>query len=290
MRGDFIDILRCRFKKRPASPEDLFSLISTDFGQVRVFDTKGDKPVILSVPDGPNVIEHHQDLISKLSKNFRVICFELSGLGQSYPNSKYDYSFDKAALLIINVMDILRVERATLCFSCSNGFYAIRTAELFPERIGHLFLSQTPSIPSVVEWANGNIPKILRYPVLGQVVNSFSEKRLARIWYRYALPKETDNTKYIETALYSLDHGGCFCLSGLVQGLDKERNSNLKVIETPATVVWGTKDYTHRKTDRMSILEHLPKCEIIEFETCGHFPELEDTDRYAQLLREKLSF
>ncbi len=64
--------------------------------------------------------------------------------------------------------------------------------------------------------------------------------------------------------------------------------SRLNVLEVPATIVWGTKDYTHRKTDKNSILEHLPNCEIIEFENCGHFPELEDTNRYVGLLNEKL--
>jgi pimeloyl-ACP methyl ester carboxylesterase len=118
-----------------------FFFILTNYGNIRVFDTKGNKPVIISIPDGPNVIEHHKNLISKLSGDYRVICFEFIGVGLSYPNSKYDYSYDKASQLIINLMDILCIERASLCFSCSNGFYAIKTAEQFPERIIHLFLS-----------------------------------------------------------------------------------------------------------------------------------------------------
>ncbi len=141
MTGNFVDTFRYHFKKEHTNLKDNFSLISTDFGKIRVFDTKGNKPVIISVPDGPNVIEHHENLISKLSKDFRIVCFEFNGLGMSYPNSKYDYSFDKASRLIINLMDILKIKRATLCFSCSNGFYAIKTAELFPERIVHLFSS-----------------------------------------------------------------------------------------------------------------------------------------------------
>ena len=289
MNGNFIDTFRYRFKKRSEILKTNFSFISTDFGKIRVFDTKSNKPVIISVPDGPNVIEHHQHLISKLSKDYRVICFEFIGVGLSYPNSKYDYSYAKASQLIINLMDILNIERAILCFSCSNGFYAIKTAEQFPERIIHLFLSQTPSIHSMVEWTEVNIPKILRYPVIGQIVNAFSEKKLAKIWYKYALPKETDKSTFVNTSIRMLNNGGCFCLSGLVQGLEKESLSKLNVLEVPSTLVWGTKDYTHRRTNNKSILEHLPNCEIIEFENCGHFPELEDTNRYIELLKEKLN-
>jgi pimeloyl-ACP methyl ester carboxylesterase len=280
MNGNFIDTFRYSFKKRLELLNSNFSFISTDFGKVRVFDTKGNKPIIISVPDGPNVIEHHLNLISKLSKNYRVICFEFIGVGFSYPNSKYDYSYTKASQLII---------RATLCFSCSNGFYAIKTAEKFPERINHLFLSQTPSLDSMAQWTEVNIPKILRYPLVGQMVNSFSEKKFAEIWYKYALPKETDKSTFINTSINMLNKGGCFCLSGLVQGLEKESLSKLNVLGVPSTLIWGTKDYTHRKTNSKSILEHLPNCEIIDFNDCGHFPELENTNRYVKLLKEKLN-
>ncbi|SFD05156.1 alpha/beta fold hydrolase [Algibacter pectinivorans] len=289
MAGDFIDIFRCTLKKRQTNLTNNFSIVSTNFGKVRVFDSRGNKPVIISVPDGPNIIEHHNNLISKLSHNFRVICFEFIGLGYSYPNFKYDYSFNKASLLVINLMDILRIEKAALCFSCSNGFYAIKTAELFPDRIVHLFLSQTPSINEMVKWTHKSIPKVLRYPIVGQLVNSFSEKKLAKTWYKYALPKDTDKLNFVNPAIKMLNNGGCFCLSGLVQGLENESESVLKVLEVPSTLIWGTKDFTHRRTNNKSILEHLPNCEIIEFENCGHFPELEDTNRYIKLLKERLT-
>jgi pimeloyl-ACP methyl ester carboxylesterase len=285
--GNSIDNFRCNLKKISHDFGSQIDFISTDYGKIRVFDTKGNKPVIINVPDGPNVIEHHENLIEKLSKNFRVICFEFPGIGFSYPNSRYDYSTETAAKLIINLLDILQIEHATAAFSCSNGFYAIKAAELFPHRISQLFLSQTPSLHSMKPWVETNIPKLLRYPIIGQLTNSFIEKKLAKIWYKNALPKTTDRTEYELKAINSLDRGGCFCLSGLVQGLTREIDSVLKVSNIPATLFWGTKDYSHRKTDQKTIVEHLPDCEIIEFENCGHFPELEDTDSYVKLLNER---
>ncbi len=287
MAGKLVDTMRYFFKKRPVDQKDNYSFISTDFGEIRIFDNRADKPVIISVPDGPNVIEHHEHLIKELSKDYRVICFEYNGLGKSYPNSKFDYSFSHASQLLFNIMDILKIEKAVLSFSCSNGFYAIKAAELFPQRIVHLFLSQTPSLKSMVNWTSGSIPNILQFPFIGQIVNWFSEKKLAKIWYKYALPLDSDNSMFVEKAVHSLENGGCFCLSSLVQGMKKEAYSNLKVLDVPSTIVWGTKDYTHRNTERKSILEHLPNSEIIEFENCGHFPELEDSKRYVELVKQR---
>ena len=78
--------------------------------------------------------------------------------------------------------------------------------------------------------------------------------------------KNTDKSEYQNKALNALNDGGCFCLSSLVQGLSKEINSKLNTLETPATLIWGSKDFTHKNTDKQSILQHLPNCEIIEFE------------------------
>ncbi len=289
MLSNYIDVFRSKFRKKKLQEKVNIHVIQTDYGAIRILDTlEEDKPVLLNVPDGPNVIEHHQELIHKLSVKYRVICFEFPGIGFSQPNSKYDYSFHKATELIIHLMDVLNVERAALAFSCSNGFYAIKTAELFPEKITRLFLSQTPSLNSMSSWTKNTIPKILTYPFIGQIVNILSEKKIATTWYKYALPKLTDKKGYQKTAVDSLNNGGCFCLSSLVQGLSKEKESKLNVIKTPATLIWGSKDFTHKNTDHTTILEHLPNCEIIEFDNCGHFPELEDVDRYVALISERL--
>ncbi len=287
MAGNFIDLIRLRAKGTPDLRTNI-KLVKTDYGNLRVFDSGGQKPVIVSAPDGPNVIEHHEKLIKKLSKQFRVICFEFPGVGYSYPIFDHDYSFNRSAKIIINIMDILKIDRAVLSFSCSNGFYAIRAAELAPERFIHLFASQTPSIRSMKSWTDSTIPKILTYPIVGQMINAFAEKKLASKWYKAALPLTTDKTEYQSIALNSLNNGGCFCLSSLVQGLKREVGSVLINVEVPSTQVWGNLDYSHSRTDNRTILEHLPNCEIIEFDECGHFPELEATDKYVQLVSKRV--
>lgn len=289
MTGNFIDSLRVANRSRYVSTHPLINLLETDFGRLRVLDTQGDKPAIMMVPDGPNVIEHHEHVIRELSKKFRVICFEFPGFGFSMPTTKYDYSLEKSAHLILNLMDIMKIKRAALSFSCANGFYAIKAAEIAPDRFTHLFLAQTPSLHAMESWVAKTIPTVFKIPLLGQLTNSMVEKKLANNWYRYALPKGCEITDYQRKALDALQHGACFCLSGLVQGLAKDMGSRLKSLEVPATLVWGCRDFTHRKTDHTSILEHLPACEIIEFKSCGHFPELEDINHYVKLLNERLN-
>jgi len=138
------------------------------------------------------------------------------------------------------------------------------------------------------DWAANNIPKPLTYPIIGELLNSISEKKLTENWYKKAYPKGTDNTEVNDIAFSAFDNGSCFCLSGLVQGLNIDINNDLKVLGIPSTLVWGSKDYSHRNSDCNTITEHLPNCEIVEFKNCGHFPELENTKKYVELINKQL--
>jgi pimeloyl-ACP methyl ester carboxylesterase len=289
MTGQLIDTLRYA-RVSPPPFADGFFYLDTDFGKVRVFDTKGHLPVIINVPDGPNVIEHQFPLIHDLSKQYRVICFEYPGLGFSFPNNTYNYSFTHGATLLLQVMDSLKLEKVSLLFSCSNGYYAIQAGIEHAERFNHIFLSQTPSIDSILKWTEKSIPGMLKIPFIGQLANAIYAEKLVDIWYSYSLPKNhISKQEYTQTAHASIAKGGCFCLSSLVQGLKKNKNSELNLIGVPTTLVWGSLDFTHRKTDKHSIKEHIKNCEIIEFEQCGHFPELENRKEYVRLIQERIA-
>jgi len=291
MNGKFVDRLRFSLKKRKIENfvwQSNISIIQTDYGKLRVLDTKGNKPIIINAPDGPNIIEHQEKLILALSKKFRVVCFEFPGLGFSYPSSNFNYSVNNGANTILNLMDILKIDKAILSLSCSNGFYGIKATEIAPEKFTHLFLSQTPANHTMLNWVSHNIPKPLTYPIIGELLNSISEKKLTEKWYKKAYPKGTDNTAVNNIALNAFDNGSCFCLSGLVQGLNIDISDNLKVLDVPSTLVWGNKDYSHRNSDYNTITEHLPNCKIVEFKNCGHFPELENTEKYVELINEQL--
>ena len=167
-----VDSLLTRFSKReqkdsiPGLPT---RSVQTLVGPVRVYDSGSEKPCVVFVPDGPNVIEHYDRLIELLTPSVRVVCFDMPGFGYSFPRSTYDHSLDQGAKAVLGVLDALNIKAATLAFSCANGFYALRAAQMAPERISYLVLSQTPSITAMHAWTDRTIPRPLRIPVAGQI-------------------------------------------------------------------------------------------------------------------------
>jgi pimeloyl-ACP methyl ester carboxylesterase len=263
--------------------------IDTPVGCVRVYDSGSAKPCVVFVPDGPNVIEHYETLFSLLSHRLRVVCFDLPGFGYSFPLSSYEHSLDQGARAVLGVLDSLGIKKATLAFSCANGFYALRAAQLAPERITSLVLSQTPSLTAMHAWTSRVIPRPLRIPVVGQISAWLFRRKAAQAWYGMALPRTTAPKPFQEKARDALAGGACFCLASVVQGLARERMDSLSEINTPCTMIWGTKDRSHKYTDPRSLHELAPKAEIVLFEDCGHFPDIEQPERFAALLMEKVA-
>jgi pimeloyl-ACP methyl ester carboxylesterase len=258
--------------------------VQTPAGVVRVFDSGGDKPCVLMAPDGPNVIEHYQPQFALLTPHLRVVCFDMPGFGFSAPSSGDDHSLDQGARAILDLLDQLNLPKVTLGMSCANGFYALRVAQMSPHRVTRLVLSQTPSMQAMHRWTVRVVPRFIKLPLVGQIVSRLFRQKMAASWYRVALPKRVDVTPFQKTSRQPLRCGGCFSLAGVVQGLLREAVDATLGTQTPCTVLRGSQDRAHRLPDPQAVLCDVPQAQVIQFDDCGHFPDLEDPQRFSQIL------
>lgn len=285
-----IDSLRFKHKRQAQKPwkNKEIGLLKTTLGTIRILDTKGDKPPILFIPDGPNIIEHHLPFFEKMRKDFRFICFDLPGFGFSFHQGQYDYSFTKTNQLIGELLAALNLKKVNIAFPCANGFYGLAFAQAFPEKVNQLILLQTPSLGEMKKWTSRMVPSLLKTPFIGQLVMPFMEEKFAKGWYEYALPKGVDRAPYQKIAVEGIQQGAAFCLCSLTQGLQKEMDVDLSIDSAvPLTLIYGNKDFSHKGTDFKTIANYHTSPNIVELD-CGHFPDLELPEKYGDLLREEL--
>lgn len=262
-----------------------YTLLDTAAGRIHLRDSGGaDLPVVLTTPDGPNVVAHYEALFERLAGRVRLVCFDLPGFGHSRPRWNHRHRLDDGAAVTLAVMDALGIRRATLAYSCANGFYALATAQRAPRRIERLLLSQTPSLDAMRAWTRRVIPRPVRVPILGQVLARATRGKAAEGWYKVALADRAQRPSFQATAAHALHHGGCFCLAGVVQGLAHARESQINAVRTPVTLLWGDADRSHSRTRAESLLDLVPQAQIEHFADCGHFPDLENVGRYADRL------
>lgn len=272
----------------PSKQNDYCSFLKLPLARLRYHDSKGNGPVLVIAPDPPNTIEHYTSLIETLSARFRVICFDLPGFGLSYPRSGFRFTPRQQEELLIGLLDALEVESATLSFSCLASFIALGVAHRFPDRVDRLVLSQSPGLDDALSWAERMDPKHrLRQSVVGQVIMATMKKSIARGWYKAALPKGSDTSKYNAPAQRILRQGGCYCLASGLQGFENNADKmreDLKNLEQDTIVLWGAADRTHRPSDPEAIKAHIPGAEVHIFQGCGHFPDLERSDAFIKLV------
>ena len=136
------------------------------------------------------------------------------------------------------------------------------------------------------QWNERIIPKILHVPYLGQAIVAGLSRQLSSGWYDKALPPSSEHkSQFVEYADQALRAGGCFCLASLVQGLRRTKDSEINAISVPTLLIYGNRDRSHKHTDFTSLRDHAPNAEIIKFQGCGHFPDLERPREYSEYVK-----
>ena len=59
---------------------------------------------------------------------------------------------------------------------------------------------------------------------------------------------------------------------------------DLGAVECPVLLIWGTRDRMVSHSGAKALTAGVPHTEVVLFEGCGHCPQLEETDRVAELL------
>src|SRR5579859_256329 len=276
-------------KKEPVGPPRVdeakgLRFIEVSGAALRVWAIGQGLDVVVIVPDPPNVIEHYADLVARISPYARVVVLELPGFGFSIPKPEFDFGIDGQAKVVTELLDYLKVGRATLSFPCLSGFLALAVARKRPDLVKRLVLPQTAGYQDSLAWCERvDRLHLLRTPWLGQMTCLVGKKSIARRWYRAAAPPDAPNS-ISEPALAALSEGAGFPLASAFQVFRKLDGRRIQGVEAPVVAVWGEADPTHRKTDRDSLKKHVAHTQVVHFWGMGHFPDLEDPGRYGQLL------
>jgi pimeloyl-ACP methyl ester carboxylesterase len=287
MDGSFIDRARFSIPSRRAPARPPYSLLDVDKTSLRVSDEGSGPLAFVLTPDPPNVLEHHATALRSLAQQGRSIGVELPGFGHSRPSPSFRFSVDENADVVLGALEKLKVDRAVLIFPCLAGMIALEAARRAPQRIAAVVLAQTPSFEDALTWTERvDFHGLIGTPIVGQVLVRALRRPLARSWYQAALPKGVDHQPYLDEALNAYSRGADYSLASALQAV---RTSTPPMTQVPVPVlsIWGDADRTHRPSDPGGALALAARKKLVIFEGSGHFPDLEQPERFE---REVLDF
>ena len=234
-------------------------------------------------------------LLDRMDDDQRVVIPDLFGHGAS-AKPVGDYSLGAHAATLRDLLDRLHIETVTLVGHSLGGGIAMVFSYLFPERVDRLVLVasgglgrdvhavlRSATLPGA-EWV---LPVLASGWVRGRlestgralaVVGWRPGSDLTAVWEGFTSLADADSRRaFLATTRSVIDRGG----------QSVSAHDYLPEARTvPTLVVWGTKDRMIPAWHAITAQRSIPGCRVELFEGAGHFPHLDDPDRFADLLRD----
>jgi pimeloyl-ACP methyl ester carboxylesterase len=217
-----------------------------------------------------------QRVVVALSESFRVIAYDLRGLGQSgTPPPPYSLAMLVADLHAL--VQELGLERVALLGHSLGGAVTLAYAAEHPERVTTVVAVAAPSITPVEQRA------ALRQRA--RVAEQVGMASIAEIHVLAGMPESFRNRSRDEVSAYESvvaagDARGYAALCGVLAELDL--TDTLGRITAPVLLVQGDLDLIVPASAARATASSIPSCEYVELGGCGHVVPFE---RPADLVR-----
>ncbi len=253
----------------------------------------GSGPVVLFIHGILGSQRQWANLIDDMDNGHRVIVPDLFGHGES-AKPMGDYSLGSHAGTLRDLLDRLDIGRVTLVGHSLGGGIAMEFYYLFPERVERIVLVSSGGLGREVnpilrsatlpgaEWvlpvlASGWVRA--RITAAGRVLSRVGWKPssdTSAAWEGFtSLGDASSRRAFLATTRAVIDPGG--------QTVNAH-DYLLDAAPVPTLIVWGSRDRMIPAWHAISAQKSIPGCRIELFDGAGHFPHLDDPDRFARLL------
>ena len=255
----------------------------------------GSGPAVLFIHGLLGSHRHWSHLVDALGDDNRVLAPDLFGHGAS-AKPLGDYSLGAHAATLRDLLDQLGVERVTLVGHSLGGGVAMQFCYLFPERVDRLVLvssgglgrSVSPLLRSATlpgaEWV---LPLLAsgwlrgKAELLGRAIGRLgwpAGSDISQAWQGFTSLSDADSRRaFLATTRAVMDPGG----------QTVSAHDHLPMASSiPVLVVWGTRDHMIPAWHATTAHQAIPESRVELFEGAGHFPHLDQPERFADLLVE----
>lgn len=255
----------------------------------------GTGPVVLFIHGILGSQKQWAHLVDKMDDEHRVLVPDLFGHGDS-AKPVGDYSLSAHAATMRDLLDHLGIERVTLVGHSLGGGIAMQFFYLFPERVERLVLVASGGLGREVNPILRSATLPLAEQVLSVAASTHVLSRLetlgkgaarvgwrpgadlSAIWHGFTSLGDGESRRaFLATTRAVIDLGG--------QSISAHDYLE-SVLPIPTMIVWGSKDRMIPAWHALSAQRSLPHCRVELFEGAGHFPHLDDPERFTRLLRE----
>jgi len=259
------------------------------------YTDSGSGPVLLFIHGLLGSQRQWAHLVDRLDDGHRVVVPDLFGHGES-AKPMGDYSLGGHAATLRDLLDRLGIERVTLVGHSLGGGIAMVFSYLFPERVERLVLVASGGLgrevspllrSATLPGAEYVLPVLAsgwmreRIASAGRLLGSVGLRPgsdLTQVWQGFTSLGDADTRRaFLATTRAVIDPGGQSVTA---------HDYLPEATPLPTLVVWGTRDRMIPAWHAAAATASIEGCRVELFAGAGHFPHLDDPDRFADLVRD----
>jgi len=245
-------------------------------------------PTLVFCADPPVSLEQYDDLLALASKDFRVIVFELPGMGFSPGKLSYRFGFEQTNDNVAAFLREVAGEGAFLAFSCAAGLAAVDIARRHAALVGAIVLIQVADVAGFARWKAARDPQnVLGRPILGQLAMRKMGRKRMPAWFRLALGRKDHEQRFCSCSGEAMDEGALWSLASAYQVYLRD-DLDLPPVAHPTLSIWGETDGSHPPEHRATTANLASNLEQVTFPELGHFPELQEPETVFPIIRDWL--
>lgn len=221
-----------------------------------------------------------REQLEALPDHISGIAVDIRGHGNSTAGHGY-FSIDVFAKDLRVFLEKLEIEQAILCGISMGGYIALRAYQLFPEKIIGLVLCDTHSK------ADSDAAKQKRFDSIQAVLNHgrrpFAIGFVENVFAAKSIDEKPDTIELIKSSIRR-NSINTICATLLALASRTDTTASLYEIAVPALLIRGAQDKITAKQDMQDLAEAIPTNTFVEIDDAGHLPNLEDPQRFNELL------
>jgi pimeloyl-ACP methyl ester carboxylesterase len=252
-------------------------------------------PVLVLVHGSNASLHTWEPWVAALDSSYRLISMDLPGHGLTGRVPGDDYSRAGMAAFVVEVMDMLRVERFAVAGNSMGGGVAAQLALTHPERVSALILVDSAGIP--VARDEDDVPlafRIARTPVLSKIMayvlpRSLVEEGVRKVFVDQSKVTDEMVSRYFDLSLHEGNREATrIRFSGYAAQDEEAFAARLGEIAMPTLIMWGDKDGLIPVSAAHEFKTRIPHADLVIYENVGHVPMEEVAEESAADVRQFL--
>jgi len=214
-------------------------------------------------------------------RGLRVVAYDQRGHGETPPGPgplMIEFLVDD----LIELLDHLRIEKATLCGLSMGGYAALRAVDRHPDRVHGLVLADTQA------GADDNASRVKRADTIRKIRKGgmavLTEALLPSLFPETELEAKGPGVERIRAQMLATDpEGACLALGAMACRLDL--TERLQAIRTPTLVLVGAEDKITPPERSREMHERIAGSKLVVIPRAGHVANVSAPKAFNEALR-----